>query len=106
MSDSESSVVVGDQGALVRSVDDPVVPDAGSEREQALSDPDEDAEVGAPAVLFEPELALECVVDGLDARADPAQLAEACAFIASIRSEEDGRQFADEVVELPAGVPL
>jgi hypothetical protein len=77
MSDSECSVVVGDQGALVRSIDDPVVPDAGCEGEQALSDPHEDAEVGTPAMLFEPELALEGVVDGLDALPDPAQLAVA-----------------------------
>src|SRR5215469_13754523 len=106
MSASKCSVVVGDQGALVRSVDEPVVPDAGCEGEQALSDPREDAKVGTPAVLFESELALEGVVDGLDALPDPAQLAVARAFIASIRSEEDGRQFADEVLELPAGVPL
>src|SRR5215472_10996489 len=103
MNDSECSVVVGDQRALVRSVDEPVVPDAGCEREQALSDPHEDAEVGAAAVLFEPELSLEGVVDGFDALPDPAQLAVAPAFIAPIRSEEDGRQFADEVLELPAG---
>jgi hypothetical protein len=106
MSDSECSVVVGDQRALLGGIDEPVVPDAGREREQALSDSDEDAEMGAPAVLFEPELTLEGVVDGLDALTDPAQLAVAWALIAPIRSEEDGRQFADEVLELPAGVPL
>jgi hypothetical protein len=59
MSDAECSVVVRDQRALLGSVDEPVVPDAGVEGEQALSDPHEDAEVGAAAVLFEPELALE-----------------------------------------------
>src|SRR5215467_2914525 len=42
MIDAECSVVVGDQRALVRSIDEPVVPDASREREQALSDADED----------------------------------------------------------------
>src|SRR6266498_2875811 len=95
MSDVECSVVVGDQRALVRGADEPVVPDAGGEGEQALSDAHE-----------EPELALEGVVDGLDALPDPAQLAVASALIAPIRSDKDGRQFADEVLELAAGVPL
>src|SRR5215472_1240619 len=106
MSDAECSVVVRDQRALVRGADEPVVPDASIEGEQALSDPHEDAQVGPSAVLFEPELALEGVVDGLDALADPTQLAVAWALIAPIPSEEDGLQFADEVLELSAGVPL
>src|SRR5215831_17019723 len=106
MSDVECSVVVGDQGALVRGIDEPVVPDAGVEGEQALSDPYEDAKVGAPAVLFEPELALEGVVDRLDALPDPAQLAVAARLVAPIRSDQDGCQFADEFLELPAGVSL
>src|SRR5215472_15407436 len=106
MNDSECSVVVGDQRALVRDADEPVVPDPGREGEQALCNPHEDAEVGAPSMLFEPELALEGVVDGLDALPDPAQLAVASALIAPIRSDKDGRQFADEVLELLAGVPL
>src|SRR5260370_27936579 len=106
MIDSECSVVVGDQGALVRGADEPVVPDAGSEGEQALSYPHVDAEVGPAAVLFEPKLTLEGVVDRLDALPDPAQLAVASALVAPIRSDKDGRQFADEVLELLSGVPL
>src|SRR5438477_8168804 len=106
MSDVECSVVVRDQRALLWGVEEPVVPYAGVEGEQALSNPDEDAEVGPAAVLFEPELTLEGVVDGLDALPDPAQLAVASALVAPIRSDKDGRQFADEVLELPAGVPL
>ena len=66
-----------------------------SRSEQALSDPHEDAEVGAPAVLFEPELALEGVVDGLDALPDPAQLAVAPALVAPIRSDEGRLLYAD-----------
>src|SRR2546426_639329 len=88
MIDVECSVVVGDQRALLGSVDEPVVPDASVEGEQALSDPHEDAEVGPAAVRFEPELALEGVVDGLDALPDPAQLAVASALVAPIRSDQ------------------
>src|SRR3989442_10559282 len=106
MIDVECSVVVGDQRALLGSVDEPVVPDASVEGEQALSDPHEDAEVGPAAVLFEPELALEGVVDGLDALPDPAQLAVASALVAPIRSDQEGLLFADEVLELLAGVAL
>src|SRR6266542_6202347 len=106
MIDVECSVVVRDQRALVRGADEPVVPDAGVEGDQTLSNPHEDAQVGPAAVLFEPELALEGVVDRLDALPNPAQLAVASALIAPIRSDEDGLQFADEVLELPAGVPL
>jgi hypothetical protein len=43
MLDSECSVVVGDQRALLGGVDEPVVPDAGREGEQALSDSGGDA---------------------------------------------------------------
>src|SRR2546430_15800251 len=106
MIDVECSVVVRDRRAFVRGTDEPVVPDAGVEGEQALSNPYEDAKVGTPAVLFEPELTLEGVVDGLDALPDPAQLAVAARLVAPIRSDQDGRQFADEGLELPAGVPL
>src|ERR1051326_9493337 len=100
------SVVVRDQGALLRSIDEPVVPDPGGEGEQALSDAHDNAEAGATAVFFESELALEGVVDALDVLAGPGQLAEAPPLVAAVRSDEDGRQFADEVLELPAGVPL
>src|SRR5256886_17612984 len=91
MIDVECSVVVRDQRALVRGTDEPVVPDAGVEGEQALSNPYEDAKVGAPAVLFEPELTLEGVVDGLDALPDPAQLAVAARLVAPIRPGQGGR---------------
>src|ERR1051326_1482554 len=106
MSASECSVVVRNQGALLRSIDEPVVPDPGGEGEQALSAPHNNTEAVATAVFFESELALEGVVDALDVLADPGQLAEAPPLVAAVRSDEDGRQVADEVLELPAGVPL
>jgi hypothetical protein len=40
-----------------------VVPDRGSQGEDALQDPDRDPTRGAATVLFEVELALEGVVD-------------------------------------------
>src|SRR5256884_5073751 len=101
MIEVECSVVVRDERGFVRGPDEPVVPAAGVEGEQALSNPYEDAKGGAPAVLFEPELTLEGVVDGLDALPDPAQLAVAARLVAPIRSDQDGRQVADEVLELP-----
>jgi hypothetical protein len=59
MTNSDCSVARGDQRSLARGADEPVVPDGGGEGEQALGDPDEDAQVGTPAVRLEPALALE-----------------------------------------------
>src|SRR5438270_6426990 len=106
MSASECSVVVGDQGALVGDADEPVVPDAGGEGEQALSDPHHNTSAGAAAVRFEPELTLEGVVDGLDALAEPAQLAVALPLTTAIGPDQRGAESTDEVLELPAGVAL
>ncbi|SRR5579884_101907 len=77
------------------------------------------AQAGAPAVRLEPELALEGhptgtgpdgdpegVDDGLDALADPAQLAGAPPLVAAVRSDQSRAEFADEVLELLAGVSL
>src|SRR2546423_10149949 len=106
MTASECSVVVGDQRALAGGVDEPVVPHSGGEGKQALSDPDDDAEAGAAAVLFEAELALEGVVDGLDVLADPGQLAVAPPFFAPVRPYEGRTELADEVLELATGIAL
>src|SRR5262245_43873922 len=106
MIDSECSVVVGDQRALARGADEPVVPNPGREGEEALSDSDGDADMGTAAVLFEAELTLEGVVDGLDALADPALPSPAVRLIAPVRPYECGAECADEVFEVPAGIPL
>ena len=106
MIDSECSVVVRDQRAFARSVGEPVVPYPGCESEHALSHSYGDPGAGSAAVLFEAELTLEGVVDGLDALANPAQLAMASSLIASIGPYESGSEFADGVLKLLAGVPL
>jgi len=67
MIDSKGSVVVvGDQGADDRLAGVVVVPDRCGQGEQALQDPNADAVDGAPAVVFQVELAFEGVVDGLN----------------------------------------
>ncbi len=71
-----------------------------------MSDPHHDATAGAAAVFFEPELTLEGVVDGLDALAEPAQLAVALPLTTAIGPDQRGAELADEVLELPAGIPL
>src|SRR5215831_13318906 len=106
MIDSECSVVVRDQRALVRGVDEPVVPDPSRKGEQALSDPDGDTGPRATAVLFQPELTFEGVVDGLDALADPAQLAVAPSLVEAVGPDEGCVEFADEVLEFPSRIPL
>src|SRR2546430_5160092 len=106
MIDSEGSVVVGDQRALAGSPDEPVVPDRGGEGDKALGHACEYAVVRPSAMPFEPELALEGPEDRLHALPDPAQLPESAELVPSIWPEKDGRQLADEVLELPAGVPL
>src|SRR6516225_639365 len=98
MSASECSVVVGDQRALMRSVDEPVVPDTGREGEQPLSNANGDAGVGPAAVRFEAELSLEGVVDRLDALADPTKRAPQVSLIAPVRPDQDGAEFTDEVL--------
>src|SRR6266571_14896 len=106
MIDSKGSVVVGDQGALGGGIDEPVVPYAGGEGEQALGNPNDDAGSGATAMLLKTELALESVVDGLDALADPAQRSVAAALVAAVRPHEGGSEFPDEALQFPTGIPL
>lgn len=59
-------MVVGDQGAADACTDGVVVPGRGGHGQDSLADAGTDARDGACAVLFEVELALEGVVDGLD----------------------------------------
>jgi hypothetical protein len=62
----ESSVVVGDQGALVGGADLPVPPDRRGQGQQPLGDPDPDPGQGAAAVAFQPKLVFEGVEGALD----------------------------------------
>jgi hypothetical protein len=59
-------VVIGNKRALVRCIDDPVVPNACGESEEALSYSCEDAGVSSASVLFESELAFEGRVASLE----------------------------------------
>jgi hypothetical protein len=69
-------VVVGDQGSLDWCAGPPVVPDRGDQGEQAGGDAGVDASQRAPAMVFEGELAFQCVDDGLDPLAVPGEPAE------------------------------
>src|SRR5437588_13053877 len=106
MIDSERSVVVGDQRALARSAGEPVVPDGRGEGEEALGHAREDALIRPAAVAFESKLALEGPEDRLHPLPDPAQGSQAAGLVPPIWPQKDGRPFADEVLELSAGVPL
>lgn len=52
--------------------DAPVVPDTGNQRDEALRHSGEHPVRGAATALFEVELALEALVDGLDPLPDSA----------------------------------
>ena len=58
-------MVVSAQGALDGCSDVPVVSDGGGQGEQAGGDAGADTSEGAPAVVFESELAFECAGDRL-----------------------------------------
>src|SRR6266542_2444707 len=66
MTDSKGSVVIGQERSLDWLAGAVVVPDGGGQGQDALDDADPDPGGGVTAVLFEVELALEGVVDGLD----------------------------------------
>src|SRR5437879_12627604 len=106
MGDVESSVVVGDQGALVRGIDKPVVPNGSDEGEQPLDDTGKDTFVGSAAVLLESELALETPVDGLDSLSDPAQRATAWPLVAAVGPKQGGAEAEDDAFEVACSEAL
>jgi hypothetical protein len=71
------------------------VPDRGGQGEQALSDAGADALAGPAAVAFEPELAFEGVEHRLDPLPEPAEVAVAGAFVASVRTQHADSQRGD-----------
>ena len=73
MAGQGGSVIVGDQGALDRGADGPVVPDRSVEREQALDDPDPQAGWNTATVLFQAELALQDPDDRFHPLAQPVR---------------------------------
>src|SRR6266849_2734551 len=68
-----SEVLVGDEGALDRCSDLPVVPDGGVEGEQPLHDAGPQPGGDAAAVAFEPQLVLQRPDDRLDALPQPVR---------------------------------
>src|SRR3954467_11843280 len=93
-------VVVGDE-ASAGLVGEPVVPDAGGEREHALADAGPDAVGGVSAVTLERKLALECVVDRLDPLPDATKRAEAGLLALAVGTDELGAErVVDEALEL------
>src|SRR4029453_5426451 len=70
------SVVVGEQGPLVRGAGLPVPPDRGGQGQQPLGDTDVDAGQGSSPVAFQPELVFEGVEGALDPLAPPTQRAQ------------------------------
>src|SRR5262249_1312858 len=68
-----SAVVVGDQGPLDRGADEPVVPDAGVEGQEALHDPGPEPGGDPAAVAFEAELILQRPDDRFNALPQPVR---------------------------------
>jgi hypothetical protein len=100
MVDSEL-VVIGREVAAWCS-QEPVVPAAGSEGEQALCDAGGKAWECAGAVALEGELALAGVHDRLDPLAHLADRSEAWLLVAAVGADEDGAETLDELLELLA----
>src|SRR5258708_5299533 len=101
------SVVIGEEGAVGRGAEEPVVPNGSGKGEKALGDETSDTECGGPAMQFETELSLESVEDGLDGLADPAELAEAALFFfAQVGANQSCAAGADEGFEIAAGISL
>lgn len=77
------------------------------EGEQPGGDAGVDAVQGAPAVVFEGELAFEGVDDGLDPLPVAGQLAEPGWFVLAVGADRVGVEFvADEGFEVSAGEAL
>src|SRR5688500_2946343 len=97
MTDSVSagSVVVGGEAAAWL-VDEPVVPAAGGESEEALADAHPDALEGVCAV------AVERVGDRFDPLAQAPERAKARLLVAAVGPDERGVERGDEALELLA----
>src|SRR5215207_6228339 len=97
------SMVVVDEvaaGAVddARFPEQPAVPDAGSEREDALADSDPHAFRDATTVLLEVELVLGGVVDRLDPLAHAAELAEPGLLVFAVGAHERGFKGGDDLL--------
>src|SRR5215475_1249719 len=108
MIDSKGSVVVGDQGSHNRLSGTPVVPDRGGQSEHALQDPHGNTRHGAPAVLFEVELAFEGLIDRFDALPYRTQQATTrpCRFTAVRGSHDRDTPVVEPVFGVAVAVAL
>ena len=81
-------MVVGGQGAFGAGSADPVAPDRGGHRQEALSDAGEHPVGGASTVLFQVKLSFEGLVDRLDPLADTAEVAVAVGLVLAVGAQE------------------
>jgi hypothetical protein len=95
---TESVVVGGEAAAWL--VDEPVVPAADGEGEDALADAHPDALEGVCAVALEREVALERVGDRFDPLAHAPERAKARLLVAAVGPDELGVERGDEALEL------
>ena len=83
------------------------MPDSGGEGEEAGGDSGVGAFEGAPAVLFEGELAFEGVEDGLDPLPDTAEFSEAGFLVFAVGADQVRTEvFGDESFEVFPGEPF
>ena len=101
-------MVVGDQGALDRGADQPVVPDDGVEGEEPLDDAGPEAGGDAAAVAFEAELVLQRPDDGLDPLAEPVRELPGLLLVLAGRADQGQAQVGagEEVLGVLAGQAL
>src|SRR5918911_3979501 len=97
-----TSVVVGDQRALVEGADLPVPPDPAGQRQQPLGDPGIDAGQGAATVAFQPKLVFEGVEGALDPLAPATQRPMPVRFIGTVRPQQARAIANDQLFEVPA----
>src|SRR4029453_4972556 len=100
------SVVVGEQGPLVRGAGLPVPPDRGGQGQQPLGDTDVDAGQGSSPVAFQPELVFEGVEGALDPLAPATQRAQPVGLVGTVGAQQGRAVGGDQLLELPAGEPL
>src|SRR4029450_5757134 len=100
------SVVVGEQGPLVRGAGLPVPPDRGGQGQQPLGDTDGDAGPGSSPGAFQPELVFEGVEGALDPLAPATQRAQPVGLVGTVGAQQGRAVGGDQLLELPAGEPL
>src|SRR5918996_3632935 len=101
-----SSVVVGDQAALVGRAGFPVPPDRGRQRQQPLRHADMDAGQCPSLVTFQPELVFEGVEGALDPLPEAAQRAMPGWLISTIGTQQHRAVAPDQLLKVAASQTL